>query len=260
MFRASSPFYYTRDFSGNMFLYNDSLWLGERLREFLDTRAQSTSTSSPQVAGKLNLESDIKHLEVFGKRAYSKEMESQRTILIDFLDGAQGFGNCTVQPFARECDTAINSCVDRIRDMYGRWKGVLSYSALLQSIGSLVFTVTNKIIADIEDLSDISEAESQRLASLCNRISMLEDLFLPQKAAETSVPLTAIYTPNWLKFQYLATILEGSLADIKFLWSEGELRLEFAAQEVVDLIEALFADSEHRRKAIAQIRSSSGDR
>ena len=123
-----------------------------------------------------------------------------------------------------------------------------------------MFTVTNKIIADVEDMSDIPEAESQRLASLCNRISTLEDLFLPQKATETPVPLAAIYTPNWLKFQYLTTILEGSLADIKFLWSEGELRLEFAAQEVIELIEALFSDSEHRRKAIAQIRRSSGGR
>jgi centromere/kinetochore protein ZW10 len=83
---------------------------------------------------------------------------------------------------------------------------------------------------------------------------------LPQSATGPPVPLTAIYTPNWLKFQYLATILEGSLADIKFLWSEGELRLEFAAQEVIDLIEALFADSEHRRKAIAQIRRGSRER
>src|SRR5437762_2905691 len=123
MFRASATFYYAKDFSGNMFLYNDSLWLGERLREFLETRAQRTSAAGPGTAGKLSLESDIKHLEAFGKRAYSREMESQRTILVDFLDGAQGFVNCTIQPFAGECETAINSCVDRIRDIYGRWRG-----------------------------------------------------------------------------------------------------------------------------------------
>ncbi|KAH0542240.1 hypothetical protein FGG08_003362 [Glutinoglossum americanum] len=257
MFRASAPFYYSKDFSGSMFLYNDSLWLGERLRELPETRTQRTTAVNPWIAGKLNLEPEIKHLEAFGKRAYSREMESQRTILVDFLDGAQGFANCSIQPFARECETAISSCIDRIRDIYGHWENVLSYSALLQSIGSLLFTVTNKVIADVEDMSDIPEAESQRLASFCNRISTLEDLFLPQKATEKSLPLTPIYTPNWLKFQYLATILEGSLADIKFLWSEGELRLEFAAQEVIDLIEALFADSEHRRKAIAQIRRGS---
>lgn len=66
--------------------------------------------------------------------------------------------------------------------------------------------------------------------------------------------MTAVYVRNWLKFQYLVNILESSLADIKFLWVEGELRLEFSPDEVVDLIEALFAESDYRRKAIAEIR------
>jgi len=66
--------------------------------------------------------------------------------------------------------------------------------------------------------------------------------------------MTGVYTPNWFKFVYLAEILESSLADIKYLWQEGELKLEFQFGEVVDLVEALFADSEYRRKAIAEIR------
>ena len=46
--------------------------------------------------------------------------------------------------------------------------------------------------------------------------------------------------------------------DIKFLWTEGELSLEFGAGEVIDLIEALFADSEHRRRAVGEIRRGVG--
>lgn len=76
-------------------------------------------------------------------------------------------------------------------------------------------------------------------------------------AGAEAVPMTAIYVPNWFKFQYLVNILESSLADIKYLWVEGELRLEFSADEVVDLIKALFAESDHRRKAIAEIRRTS---
>ena len=111
-------------------------------------------------------------------------------------------------------------------------------------------------------MSDISDPESQRLAQFCGQISKLNDLFLPEHSAaredvQDIVPLTAVYTPNWLKFQYLASILESSLADIKYLWQEGELRLEFSAEEVIDLIEALFTDSEHRRKAIGDIRRTS---
>ena len=38
--------------------------------------------------------------------------------------------------------------------------------------------------------------------------------------------------------------------------TDGELKLEMEAEEVIGLIEALFAPSDHRRKAIAQIRST----
>lgn len=259
MYRASAPAYYSMDPSGSMFLYNDSLWLAESLRLFTGTQFKHS--------GQINLgaaETEISALESFAKRTYGKEMESQRTIIGDLLDGAQGFANCTEAPFSQECDIAVSSVVDRLRDVYEQWKTVLSHSALLQSLGSLLSTVVNKIIVDVEDMSDISEPESQRLTTFCNRIAALEDLFVPQQAPtampgaeQTAIPLTAVYAPNWLKFQYLANILESSLVDIKYLWTEGELRLEFEAEELVDLIEALFADSEYRRKAIAEIRRAS---
>lgn len=254
MFRASAPSCYALHPSGNMLLYNDCVWLSERLQDSLH--------GHPKSRGKL--QGDIAALSAFGKRAYGKEMESQRTILSDLLDGAQGFSNCTAAPFAQECDLAITSVVDRLRENYRQWQSVLSHSALLQSIGSLLSTVVNKIIIDIEDMPDISEPESQRLTALCNGVASLEDIFLPQRSADAQateqakMPLTAVYTPKWLKFQYLVNILESSLVDIKFLWEEGELRLEFDADEVTDLIEALFADSEHRRRAIGDIRRASG--
>ncbi|EOD49317.1 putative centromere kinetochore protein zw10 protein [Neofusicoccum parvum UCRNP2] len=107
------------------------------------------------------------------------------------------------------------------------------------------------MIVDIEDMSDISEEESKRLRDFCTRVSALSDLFVqPQQQGD----MTGVYTPNWFKFQYLGEILESSLADIKYLWTEGELKLEYGADEVVDLIEALFADSDYRRRAIADIK------
>ena len=133
-------------------------------------------------------------------------------------------------------------------------------------MGSLLSTLINKIIVDVEDMSAISEAESQRLTSFCSRVAGLEDLFKPQSPApgqdseKETVPLTAVYTPGWLKFQYLTNILESSLVDIKFLWEEGELSLEFEIDELVELVEALFADSEHRRRAIGEMRRRSGSR
>ncbi|KZF24728.1 centromere/kinetochore protein Zw10 [Xylona heveae TC161] len=267
MYRACAPSFYSSSPSGLMFAYNDSMWVTEQLRKLVQEQSEKFE-ASPTTTRKLTLDGEISLLESYAKRAYSGEMESQRRILGDMLDGAQGFANCTVQPFAGQCHTAVQSTVDLIRGIERQWKGILSRSALLQSIGSLLSTVISKFIVDIEDMSDISEPESQRLVSFCNEISKLEDLFLPEQpksgatdvGEQEAVPLTAVYTPNWLKFQYLINILESSLVDIKYLWTEGELRLEFGPEEVIDLIEALFADSDHRRRAIGDVRRSSHGR
>ncbi|KAI9821557.1 MAG: ribosome biogenesis protein ytm1 [Thelocarpon impressellum] len=256
MFRASAPFYYRSHSSGSMHLYNDSLWLGEQLRAL-----QADHSGTP--AGKrLKLDGDATALEDFGKRAYAKEMEAQRTVIRDLLDGAQGFANCTTAPFAEACDAAITGIVERISLLAREWSPVLSRSALLQSLGSLLGTATAKLVVDIEDMADISEPESQALATYCARLAALETHFAPPSSSPpspdtpTEVPLTALYVPTWLRFQYLAQILESSLADIRYLWSEGELALEMGADEVVDLILALFAESEHRRRAVSEIRRS----
>ncbi|KAL1958750.1 hypothetical protein VTO42DRAFT_3869 [Malbranchea cinnamomea] len=248
MFKATAPLFYPQKFKGGqMLLYNDSMYLAEQLQVLFDQHNLS------------KLRSDVETIEKFGRMAYGREMQTQQTILTDLLDGCQGFANCAEQPFLAECENSVAATIDRLRDVHREWSPILSRSALLQSIGSLLSTVIGKIIIDIEDLSDISDAESQKLAGFCNSVSKLEDLFLPEGSPEGGdaakpVPMTAMYVPNWLKFQYLINMLEGSLADIKYLWNEGELKLEFSAEEVVDLIKALFADSEHRRRAIAEIR------
>ncbi|KAL8807536.1 MAG: hypothetical protein Q9182_000701 [Xanthomendoza sp. 2 TL-2023] len=253
MYRASASNFYSINNKGNMFLYNDCLWLVDQLGQLKRIQKHGPHFDSDMVA-----------LEAFGKRSYGKEMESQRSIIKDLLDGAQGLISCTEPPFSQQCDLAISTIVDRLRDTHKQWRGVLSYSALLQSVGSLLSTVVDKITIDIQDMSDISEPESQCLTAYCKRITALEDLFLPQQPAqlvpggEDPVPLTAVYVPGWFKFQFLSEILDSSLVDIKYLWTDGGLKLEYDTEEVVDLIEALFVDSEHRRRAIGELRRSSG--
>ena len=251
MFRATAPSYYSTTIAnGNMHLYNDCVYAVEKLRDL----AKSTSLTQ--------LRDDCDVLEKFARSAYAREMDLQRTVLRDLLDGAQGFVNCTRFPYSAECENAVSSTIARLRCIHHDWSTILSRSALLQSIGSLLSTVIEKIVKDVEDMEDISEAESLRLTAFCSHFSALEDLFMSERPAATegadeeAVPLTAVYVSNWLRFQYLSNILESSLVDIKYLWTEGELSLEFTADEVIELIEALFAESSHRRSAITEIRRS----
>lgn len=262
MFRATAPsFYGASPALTDIHRYNDSLYIAERLRDM----------SVPAGISPPHIDTDVKAIEKFARLAYSKEMETQRLIVWDLVEGAQGFTSCTQFPYSQEIENAVSSVVDRIRALHQHWKPVLSTSALMQSIGSLVTMVLDKVISSVEEMDDISEPESRRLTEYCQQIATLEDLFMssppplqqpsPRQGQEhVAVPMTAVYVANWLKFQYMINILESSLADIKYLWTEGELSLEFSADEVVDLIRALFAESAHRRSAIAAIKGSRSSR
>ncbi|KAF2198254.1 hypothetical protein GQ43DRAFT_422828 [Delitschia confertaspora ATCC 74209] len=258
MYRATAVMHYSKEVAGDMLIYNDCTRLSDRLRAFLSELPEKDKSSTlPQhlkPSLRLKLDGDIKAMEGFAKRAYGRAMESQRTIIRDLLDGAQGFQRCTSMPFAGECDRAISMTVDRIYEVKCQWEGVLSHSVLLQSLGSLVSTALAKFINDIEDMSDIAEEESKKLKQYCESLSELSNLFKTDGPDGKARDMTNMYTPNWFKFQYLSEILDSSLADIKYFWTEGELKLEMDAEEVIDLIKALFAESEHRRKAIGDIR------
>lgn len=261
MYRATAATHYSKDVAGNMLIYNDCTRLSDQIRSILTEQAEKDKTSNlPQhlkPSARLKLDDDLRIIDGFGKRAYGKEMESQRTIIRDLLDGAQGFQSCTTPPFAAECENAISMVVDRIKEVQRQWKDVLSHSALFQSLGSLVSTALMKVINDIEERSDIPEDESKKLRQLCDELARLSDLFKNEDPSGEERDMTSIYTPNWFKFQYLSEILDSSLADIKYFWTDGELKLEMEAEEVIDLIEALFAESDYRRRAISEIRRTS---
>ncbi|KAI9890540.1 MAG: hypothetical protein M1814_003880 [Vezdaea aestivalis] len=244
LYRALAPQTYPTHSLSGMHIYNDTTYL------------LSSLTPLTSIA----LTPSLTKLTLFSAQTYTSTLSTPRRILSDLLDGAQGFSNCTTPPYSAACTDAIAGAVGVIRSVAAEWRPVLSRSALLQSVGSLLGFAVAKIVVDVGDLSDISEEESSQLVRLFGQLGELEGLFLPddqESQGEERVPLTAVYCPSWLRFQYLESILESSLADILFLWTEGELRLEFGAEEVVELILALFADSEHRRRAVAEIRRGS---
>jgi centromere/kinetochore protein ZW10 len=263
MYRATAVMHYSKDVASNMLIYNDCQRLSDRLRLFLQEQAEKDQTSilaqhlQPSKRLKPLLEADIKTIDGFGKRAYGREMESQRQIIRDHLEDAQGFQGCTNVPFATVCDDAIATAIDRIGDVKRQWQNVLSHSALLQSLGSLVSAALTKFVNDVEDMSDIAEDESRKLHGYCVSLATLSQHFQTEDGSGEMRDMASIYTPNWFKFQYLSEILDSSLADIKYFWTNGELKLEMEAGEVIGLIEALFAPSDHRRRAISEIRRTS---
>ena len=263
MYRATAPLHYSVDIAANMLVYNDCERLSDRLRTLIQEQADKDQAStlprllqpSHRLAPKL--EADIRTIDGFGRRAYGKEMESQRQIIRDHLENAQGFQGCTNVPFATVCDDAIATTIDRIGDVKRQWQNIVSQRVLVQSLGSLVSTAFTKFINDVLDMSDIAEDESRKLHSYCMSLGTLNQHFQTEDETGETRDTSSLYIQNWFRLQYLGEILDGSLADIKFMWNDSELKLEMGADEVVGLIEALFAPSDLRRRAIADIRRTS---
>ncbi|KAF2671485.1 hypothetical protein BT63DRAFT_438913 [Microthyrium microscopicum] len=256
MYRATASTYYTSEPAGNMLIYNDSVHLHSQLSTLLSR----LSTTHPLSKRLRTFDSDIAALLPYSRRAYGREMDSQRTILSDILSSTSGFINCTAPLNAAQYSAIIQDAINRVRDVDRSWTNILSNSDRLQSLGSLVGTLLKQMSSDVleraDDPSGISEEQSKMLKSFCDNVAGLSDLFdsPTNDGEEETSNLVHVYTPDWFRFRYLGEILEASLADIKYLWTEGELSLEFSADEVVDLVQALFADSSHRKEAIRVIK------
>jgi centromere/kinetochore protein ZW10 len=257
MYRATASTYYAPDVAGQMLVYNDAVHLSGELKKLLST----VPTDHPLSRRLRSLDADISSLGQFSRRAYGREMDSQRTILSDILSSTSGFVNSTAPLNARRYAVDVQDAVNRVHDINHVWNGVLSDSVRLQSLGSLTGTLVKQIISDILERADdtvgISQEQSKTLKSFCDKVAELADLFEEPDSGDASrekQSLVHIYTPSWFRFKYLGEILDASLADIRYLWTEGELGLEFGADEAIDLIQALFADSTYRRDAIRDIR------
>jgi centromere/kinetochore protein ZW10 len=71
-----------------------------------------------------------------------------------------------------------------------------------------------------------------------------------------TAPLTARFADKWLKMQYLGEVLQSNLANIRFLWFESGLSLEFTKEEVIDLIMLSFENNLQVRGLIKEIKES----
>ena len=104
-----------------------------------------------------------------------------------------------------------------------------------------------RVLREMEDLQDISEQESNRLAELCRKLMDTASNVL--HGSETDVP-------TYFKFAYLPDILQGSLADIEYLLFDnesGSALADYTRDEMNLLVRALFADTPQRRRLLDRI-------
>ncbi|EKD13112.1 centromere kinetochore protein [Drepanopeziza brunnea f. sp. 'multigermtubi' MB_m1] len=263
LYRAVSPYYYSLQPGGNMYLYNDAMWLSESFQQFI-AAWQNRPDIPRRTLAMVKIESEISVLVSFGKRAYTNELNAQRTIINDLLGGI--FFQQDDQ-IPSELEENIKAVITHIRTTAALWDSILPYSAWASATGSLVNAVASKLITDVFDLSDISVDEAERTATILSRVESLDDLFLPRPQspnrtkhrisgpdAEAAIPITSQFADKWMKMKFLSEVLQSNLKDVKFLWFESDLSLYFTVDEVVDLVHLSFEKNAAVRQAVKEIR------
>ncbi|CAM1507928.1 Fc.00g047760.m01.CDS01 [Cosmosporella sp. VM-42] len=254
LFRAISPYYYSFNEGGNMFLYNDAMYLAEKLTTF-SASWKEREDLKPRARNMLRLDNDIRSLQAFANRSYSNEMNIQKTILRDLLGGSQSIMT------QDETEACIEAGISRVQTVAATWETILARSVWSQAIGSLADALATKLITDVLEMPSVGQDEAYNIATLISKATALDDLFLPSKlsqgtvASEDEVPQTAQFAPNWLRLKYLSEVLQSNLNEVKYLWVESELSLYFSVAEVVDLIEASFEANARTKETIREIQS-----
>lgn len=181
-------------------------------------------------------------------------MNIQKTVLRDLLGGEQSLLQ------QDDIDSCIDAASARVRSMAVTWEDILARSAWYQAVGSLVDTISLKIISDVMEAPSISQDDAYSIAKLIASVTELDDLFLPSRATgrksgpeDHEEPQTLSYAPSWMRLKYLSEVLQSNLRDVRFLWLESELSLFFTVEEVVDLINLSFEDNPRTREVIREM-------
>jgi protein transport protein DSL1/ZW10 len=164
-----------------------------------------------------------------------------------------------------ETESSIVSAVARVRAIAVTWEAILARSVWYQAVGSLVDTISSKIIADVMELPAIGQDEAYDIAKMIATVTELDDLFLSRRPQQQGVsgskrpeegdeiPTTAQYASTWLRLKYLSEVLQSNLRDLRYLWMESELSFYFTADEVLELIRLSFEDNPRTREVIREI-------
>ncbi|KAF9086758.1 Centromere/kinetochore protein zw10 [Mortierella sp. AD031] len=235
--------------------YNDCMYIAREL-EKVPARLENGIPGMDEV----QYDDAIPALKTLAKKWLDIQVQKQREELMQSIDEAREFRDSSVESNFESCERSMKQVVLVFKHLGKAWKPTLSPMAFYSVLGQLLDEVSKRVIKELEELSDISEKESRKLATLCGLLFECEDQF------DSAGPLVAaakgdayededpihFFVLSWEKFQLLTDILELSFAEIMTRFRAGQLHM-FEEGELSDLICALFADTPLRKHNLEEI-------
>lgn len=155
---------------------NDCSYLGKALRE-TQRRWEKMQARMSKDKGALDFDLQAQLTTALGKRSFDGQMLLQHKMLMDCLVDADGFARTYEDARFQACQRSIKQVEYVLNQLQKAWKPVLTKSSYLAAMGRLVDGLLKRVLMDIASLEDISEVESEKLASLTKSLGELEYLF-----------------------------------------------------------------------------------
>jgi protein transport protein DSL1/ZW10 len=161
----------------------------------------------------------------------------------------------------------VRQCLRQLEVLKNVWQIILPTQLYNKSMGTLLNEFCGDIIKRICSLEDISSDVANGLVDLIGTIVEkapsifevsylrgLRSVFLTDKFMQDPLQVS-IHVKLWTKLSQLRMILGASLIQITEQWSEGKgpLTLNYKAEDVKNLIRALFQNTDRRANALASI-------
>jgi len=178
-----------------------------------------------------------------------RSLRLQRDNIVTTLSNAGMTSAGSERRLSSGVDQAVRQFLHQVAHLQKVWLPVLPQDVYLRCIGSLVNAGLEEILQRILSLTDISAEVSGQYSSLLNQIvQKAPELFKPDQPDK--------HVRKWSKFLELIVVLNSSLRVIEDRWGEGagQLSKDFTADEVKQLIRAIFQNTERRAAVLSKIK------
>jgi centromere/kinetochore protein ZW10 len=200
----------------------------------------------------------VAKLRAVGVAVFQEQMRLQRDQLkaiIAEIELASCSGEAHLPPQAEKC---LKQVLHQLNHLQVVWSSVLPQSVYCRSIGIILNSVVEELVAKVLALEDIAADSATEISSL---LSLLEDR-APQvyeqeeNQKSTSRHMVNKYVKSWLKLKQLIFVLNAGLKEIEERWADGKgpLANEFSAEDMKHIIRALFQNTDRRAAVLAKIR------
>ena len=176
-------------------------------------------------------------------------LRSQRDQLKQILHTAGFQALATDRRLSSGAEQAVKQVTHGLSHLHKVWAGVLPTKVYLLCIGTLLNTVMEELIQIVTSLEDISADAGEQLVTMLKQLLDKSPAFFDSEDPRR-------FVKKWSKFKELIFVLGASLREIDESWGSGAGRLsgEFPAEQVKQLVRALFQNTERRAAVLARIK------